>query len=239
MRKVAAIVGIIALTFSLTSCVKLDMALEVNRDSTVSGTMIFALVDSLAAMGETSKDSSSPTDSFVSPTTKGVTVSKYKQDGYTGQKFTLDHVPFSEFGNGKGSESDFKIKREGKRITVSGYLDLSSGDTSSSGSDWGDALAKSILSSADLKISIKFPAKVVKSTGQISEDGKSVTWRPTMGEKLDLTTTVEIHSLNIGLLVGGVAFLAAVGGGFIFLISRRKKKVLIPSLESEEDLSID
>ena len=238
MRKIAALVGIVALAFSLTSCVKLDMALEVNKDSTVSGTMIFALVDSLAAMGETSKETSSPTDSFVSPKTKGVTVTKYKQGGYTGEKFTLDHVPFSEFGNGEGSESDFKIRRVGNQITVSGFLDLSSGDATTSGSDWGDALAKSIMSSADLKISIKFPAKVVKSTGEISADGKSVTWRPTMGEKLDLTTTVEIPSLNIGLIVGGVASLAAIGGGVAFYLSRRKKLELNPELIADEDSTL-
>jgi hypothetical protein len=235
MRKIAALVGIVTLAFSLSSCVKLDMALEVNKDSTVSGTMIFAIVDSLAAMGDTSEDTSSPTDSFVSPTTKGVTVTKYKQGGYTGEKFTLDRVPFSEFGNGEGSESDFKITRDGKQITVSGFLDLSSEDATSSGDDWGDALAKSILSSADLKISIKFPAKVVKSTGEISQDGKSVTWRPTLGEKLDLTTTVEIPSLNIGLIVGGIASLAAIGGGVVYFLSRRKKQQEALEVNAEMD----
>jgi hypothetical protein len=237
MRKIATLIGIIGLTLSLTSCVKLDMSLEVNKDSTVSGTMIFALVDSLAEMGDTSKENDSPTDSFVNPTAKGVTVSDYKQGGYTGQKFTLDHVPFSEFGNGEGADSDFKIKRAGNRITVSGFLDLSSGDTGDSGSEWGDALAKSILSSADLRISIKFPAKVVASTGEISEDKQSVTWRPKMGEKVDLTTTVEIPSLKVGLLVGAAASLMAIVGGVAFLISRRKKQESNIAFESDSTTS--
>lgn len=215
------------------------MALEVNKDSTISGTMIFALADSLAAMGDSSQSTDSPTDSFVNSTAKGVKVSQYKQGGYTGQKFTLDHVPFSEFGSGKDSSSDFKIKRNGKKITVSGFLDLSTGDTGASGSQWGDALAKSILSSADLRISIKFPAKVVTSTGEISKDGKSVTWHPKMGEKLDLTTTVEMPSLNIGLVAGGVAALAAIAGGAFYFFSRRKKEELGITTNSENDPTFD
>lgn len=215
------------------------MALEINKDSTVSGTMIFALVDSLAAMGSDSQDNTSPTDSFVSPTAKGVTVSTYKQGGYTGQKFTLDHVPFSEFGSTKGADSDFKITRVGNEITVSGFLDLSSGDASTGGNEWGDALAKSILSSADLKISIKFPAKVVKSTGEISKDGKSVTWYPKMGEKLDLTTTVDLPSLNVGLIAGGVAVIASICGGIFYLFFRRKpggkEDLIIPEAEITSD----
>jgi hypothetical protein len=197
------------------------MALEINKDSTVSGTMIFALVDSLAAMGSDSQDNTSPTDSFVSPTAKGVTVSTYKQGGYTGQKFTLDHVPFSEFGSTKGADSDFKITESEMRFLFRGLLDLSSGDASTGGNEWGDALAKSI-SSAEVKISIKFPAKVVKSTGEISKDGKSVTWYPKMGEKFDLTTTVDLPSLNVGLIAGGVAVIASICGGIFYLFFRRK-----------------
>jgi hypothetical protein len=233
MKKIASLVGILTLALSLSSCVKLDLNLEINKDSTVSGTMIFALVDSLAAMGDSTQEEESPTDSFVSPTTKGVKVTEYKEDGYTGQKFTLDRVPFSEFGKDSSGESDFKVKRTGNKITVTGFLDLGSGEDSSSGSDWGDALAKSIMSSADLKISIKFPAKVLKSTGEISEDGKTVTWRPELGEKVDLTTTVELPTAKIGAAIGGLLALILLAGAGIFVLARRKKAATSLSQEAE------
>jgi len=223
MKKIASLLGILTLALSLSSCVKLDMNLEINKDSTVSGTMIFAVVDSLAAMGDSTQEEESPTDSFVNPTTKGVKATEYKEGGYTGQKLTLDRVPFSEFGKNSSGESDFKVKRVGNKITVSGFLDLSTGEDASSGSDWGDALAQSIMSSADLKISIKFPAKVLKSTGEIGEDGKSVTWRPELGEKVDLTTTVELPTAKIGAVIGGLLALIALAGAGIFVLVRRKK----------------
>ncbi len=234
MKKLASLVGILTLALSLSSCVKLDMDLEINKDSTVSGTMIFALIDSLAAMGDSTQEDESPTDSFVSPTTKGVKVVEYKEDGYTGQKLILDRVPFSEFGKNSSGESDFKVKRDGNKITVSGFLDLSSGEDSSSGSDWGDALAKSIMSSADLKISIKFPAKVLRSTGEIGQDGKSVTWRPELGEKVDLTTTVELPTAKIGAAIGGLLVLIVLAVAVVFVVVRRRKASAPPTQEAEE-----
>jgi hypothetical protein len=67
------------------------------------------------------------------------------------------------------------------------------------------------------------PVKVLESTGKISEDGMTVSWKPKYGEKVDISTTVEIPSgfqfiyliIILGLL--GV-------GALIFLILRKSRK---------------
>jgi hypothetical protein len=179
-------------TVMLTGCVKLDLALEVNTDSTISGSMIFAVSDSLADLGADASSGLPAADSLVDSKADGVTVTPYKKDGYTGSTYTFDRVPFSAFKSDGSTSNDIKVERIGNQIKLTGALDFSYGDSTDASDPFSSLLAQSISSSADLKISVKFPVKVLSSTGTISEDGKTVTWIPKLGEKLDLATTVEI-----------------------------------------------
>jgi len=187
-------ISIIALlsTVMLTGCVKLDLALEVNTDSTISGSMIFAVSDSLADLGADASSGLPTADSLVDSQADGVTVTPYKKDGYTGSTYTFDRVPFSAFKSDGSTTNDIKVERTDSQIKLTGALDFSYGDLTDELDPFSNLLAQSISSSADLKISIKFPVKVLSSTGTISEDGKTVTWIPKLGEKLDLATTVEL-----------------------------------------------
>lgn len=242
MRNKLAVLALIPLLFLLTGCIKFDMALEVNKDSTVSGTVIFAMSDALASLaGAGSTDSITPTDGLVDSKAEGVTTSKYSEGGFTGQKITLDRVPFSEFTKGGGKEGDLAITKVGNLITLNGFLDLSSSDTSTqNGSDeLSKDMAASMMSSADLKVSIKFPAQVIKSTGTISEDGRSVSWVPKFGEKLDLATTVQLPSSNgISLIMAG-GFAAFLLGGFGFILLRKRKKWRAQGSSDTFESSID
>jgi len=179
-------------TVMLTGCVKLDLALEVNTDSTISGSMIFAVSDSLADLGADASSGLPAADSLVDSKADGVTVTPYKKDGYTGSTYTFDRVPFSAFKSDGSTSNDIRVERTGNQIKLTGALDFSYGDSTDASDPFSNLLAQSISSSADLKISGKFPVKVLSSTGTISEDGKTVTWIPKLGEKLDLATTVEI-----------------------------------------------
>ena len=227
MRKKMAMVALIPPLLLLTGCIKFDMALEVNKDSTVSGTVIFAMSDALAGLASASgADSKDLTDSLIDSHAKGVTTSKYKEGGFTGEKITLNRVAFSEFTKGGGKEGDLEITKVGNLITLNGFLDLSSSDasTQNESDQFGKDMAAGMMSSADLKVSIKFPAKVIKSTGTISADGKSVSWEPEFGKKLDLATTVQLPSANGIILIaigGATAFLL---GGFAFFLSRKRKR---------------
>ena len=227
MRNKMAMLALIPLLLLLTGCIKFDMALEVNKDSTVSGTVIFAMSDALAGLASASEsDSKDLTDSLIDSQAKGVTTSKYKEGGFTGEKITLNRVAFREFTKGGGKEGDLEITKVGNLITLKGFLDLSSSDASTQ--DESDQFSKDIaagmMSSADLKVSIKFPAKVIKSTGTISADGKSVSWTPEFGKKLDLATTVRLPSANgiILITVGGATTLLL--GGFAYLLARKRKR---------------
>jgi hypothetical protein len=165
---------------------------------------------------------------------EGVTVSEYKEDGYTGTKITLDRVPISAFNKQGGESGGFQIIRDENLITLKGELDLSSGDTDDSDiSEWGDALAKSLFATADLNISVKFPVKVLSTTGTISEDGRTVSWKPQLGEKVDLTTTVELPNRNL-ILIGIAAaalLLLIIAFLVVFKVRGRKKSETHESVE--------
>jgi len=205
----------------------MDVNLIINKDATVSGSMVFAVADSLAGLSEDSSNDSDPLKDSFNTEAEGVTKSEYKSGGYTGTKYTFDRIPFEEFnkGNSEG-ENEFKLIQDGNRLTIKGLVDFSQTDSEDPSSDlgaWGDEFAKSITSSFDINISVKFPVKVLESTGKISDDGMTVSWKPKYGEKVDISTTVEIPSgfqfiyliIILGLL--GV-------GALIFLTLRKSRK---------------
>ena len=215
----------------------MDLALEINSDKTVSGTMIYAVSDALSELGTTSEESDPTTDLFDT-TAKGVTISDYKQDGYTGTKIVLDRVPMEAFNKDGGDTGRFQIIREVNKITLKGELDLSSADTGGvDDSEWGAALAKSLFATADLDISVKFPVKVISTTGTISEDGRTVSWKPQLGEKVDLTTTVELPTQNF--ILGGIIIgIVAIVGVVLFVTTKaRRKKVSVTNASADESNS--
>jgi len=226
MKRIFSIALTVILCISLTGCIKFDLALEINKDSTVSGTMIYAVSDALSELS-TSSDSSDPTTSLLDSNAKGVTTSDYKEGGFTGTKIELDHVPLSAFNQPGGEAGQFKITKDGNTITLKGELDLSSADTSeTSGSEWGDALAKSLFATVDLNMSVRFPVKILKTTGKISEDGRTASWKPKLGEKLDLTTTVELPTTNFKLIgISGVASLLLLVISILVLRKRRNRSL--------------
>jgi hypothetical protein len=233
MHKLRLVIALLLSTILLTGCVKMDLALEINSDKTVSGTLIYAISDALSELGTTSEDTD-PTADLFDTSAEGVTVSEYKEDGYTGTKITLDRVPISAFNKQGGESGGFQIIRDENLITLKGELDLSSGDTDDSDiSEWGDALAKSLFATADLNISVKFPVKVLSTTGTISEDGRTVSWKPQLGEKVDLTTTVELPNRNL-ILIGIAAaalLLLIIAFLVVFKVRGRKKSETHESVE--------
>jgi hypothetical protein len=216
-----------SMTLLLTGCVRLGIDLQVNKDKTISGTMIFALSDSLAALGGSS--TSLNQGGLIDAKTKGVTVRAYAKDGYTGEEYDLKNVPISAF-KPKGADDSFSITETAKQITVNGYMDLSdTGSTDSTDSQ----LTSSMFATADIHVSIKFPYDVTSSTGEISADKRTVTWRPKIGGKTQLQTVVDIPSASyVTYIAGGIIAIIILTLLGYFLARRRKKRIQL-SFESE------
>ena len=229
-RKVAAIIAALLSTFLLTGCIKLDMDLTVNRDRTVSGTVIGAVSDYLAELSEESGDTSSNSltselDSLFDENTPGVTVKEYKSGGFTGQQYILDRVAISEL-SGDGTDAEgFNIKIVGNKVNVSGVLDLSMDEETTSGLElFGADLAKGLFSSAQMRIAVRFPGKVISSSGEISADGKQVIWTPVIGERNELSAVVEIPNAKKILTYAGIGIGALALLLIAFFLGRKGKK---------------
>jgi hypothetical protein len=229
-RKVAAIIAALLSTFLLTGCIKLDMDLTVNRDRTVSGTVIGAVSDYLAELSEESGDTSSNSitselDSLFDENTPGVTVKEYKSGGFTGQQYILDRVAISEL-SGDGTDAEgFNIKIVGNKVNVSGVLDLSMDEETTSGLElFGADLAKGLFSSAQMRIAVRFPGKVISSSGEISADGKQVVWTPVIGERNELSATVELPNAKKILTYAGIGIGVLALLLIAFFLGRRGKK---------------
>lgn len=229
----------IPLTFLLSGCIKLDMALTVNKDKTVSGAVILGFADSLAALGSSTGSSATLApgglDNLINKKAKGVTVSKYHQGGFTGEKVTFDHAPLTAFSSSAQKDGSFAIDIKGNHAYISGALDLSSSGTGTSGtSSMDDALTKAMFTGAQIRITVTFPGKITKSTGEISKDGRTVTWNPTIGGKTDLATTVALDSpMNfIPWAIGGLLLIALI----IWLIFINKKKKVLDPFTGEQEI---
>ncbi len=234
-RKLIALMCV-PLAFLLTSCIKLDMALTVNKDKTVSGSVILGIADSLTSLGSSTGSSGTPTtgglDGIINKKAKGVTVSKYHQGGFTGEKVTFDHAPLTAFSAAAQKDGSFGIDIKGNQAIISGALDLSSSATGSSQtSSTDDALTKAMFAGAQVRVTVTFPGRITKSTGEISKDRRTVTWNPTFGDKTDLATTVALDSpMNfIPWAIGGLLLIALVA--WLIFINRKKTPIPIPGEE--------
>ncbi len=221
----------IPLAFLLIGCVKMDIALTVNKDKTMSGTVVLALADSIAGLdsggGSSGTSGTGRLDNLVDQKAKGVTVSKYHQGGFMGEKVTFDHSPLKAFSSASQKDGSFAIAVKGNKAFISGVMDLSStGTLSSNSSPMDDALTKAMFASAQIRISVTFPGKVIESIGEISQDRRTVTWNPAFGEKTDLATTVDLASPMklIPWALGGILLMALIG---LPIVTNRKKKTSI------------
>ena len=75
-----------------------------------------------------------------------------------------------------------------------------------------------------MRIAIRFPGKVISSSGEISADGKQVIWTPVIGERNELSATVELPNAKKILTYAGIGIGVLALLLIAFLLGRRGKK---------------
>lgn len=231
------ILGAAALTTlvaaSLAGCVKMDMALELQADDTVDGTMIVAVSSALAELSGQDPDTIAEQLAGDSMDLEQGTITSqepYDDGEYIGTKMTFEGETLDSFAG--TTDGELGIVREGDEFVVSGTLDLSEAALGAGG-DANETVA-GMMDDIDIQISITFPGKVSEHNGELS--GNTVTWSPKFGETLELSargSAVEggggSSGLPIALLIGiGVAVLVAVGL-IVFLVARSRKSSAQPA----------
>lgn len=234
-RKTALRLGAVAaLAVLLSSCIKLDMSLDVSTNNTVSGTVILAVDKQLLELtGQSVGDLLSGSGSSLPTDLPGVTTEPYEDDTFAGQQITFDSVSLDQFNSSGGADS-LQILREGDQFVATGTLDMSgatglsgvTGATGTGGLPSGFPGASEMFESAEIEISISFPGEVISSNGEV--DGNTVTWSPEFGEQLELQATASAIGGDgessfpwIWIVVAAVAVIVAAI--LVLVLGRRRK----------------
>lgn len=226
--------GVVAL--ALTGCLKLDMDLSVATDDTVSGDVVFAVDKQLLELSGQSAEDLLGTAAALPSDVQGVSAQPYEDDTFAGQQFTFDAVSLEQFNQESGSADQLRIVREGDTFVVTGVLDLSSALSGATGAN-GFPGAEELFRSAEMRIRIAFPGEVIDTNGEV--DGTTVTWVPTVGERLDIQATASAiegggggSTMTILLIVAGVVIVAAIVVGLL-LARRRRPAVAMAGFGAE------
>jgi hypothetical protein len=233
MRRTLATTATVLALFTLSGCFKLDMDMTVNSDDTLDGVVIFALDEELAGMAEEDSDFSEE------ELPEGATLEDYEEDGFVGQKITLDGVTMAELNEGFSSEGDtggpsaWELTHEGDTYRFTGDMDM----TEMAGSGEEDIDMGAFMQGAELRISLTFPGEVTESNGEV--DGNTVTWEPEIGEVNEMTAVAEegsgLSTVIIALIVGGVVVVLAVAAALLLLARRRKGAGQTPAYPAPAD----
>ena len=220
MRRTLALAASVLALLSLSGCFKLDMDFTVNSDDTLDGTVILAVNEELADMAE--EDS----DLTAEDLPEGATIEDYDEDGFVGQKVTLDGVSMEELNESFSSEGDtggpgeWSLTHEGDEYRFTGDMDLTEmATTEEDGIDMG-----AFMQGAELRVALTFPGEITETNGEV--EGNTVTWEPEIGEKNDMTAVAQEGSgLSAGLVAavaGGAVVLLLVVAASVLLARRRR-----------------
>ena len=113
-RRIWRLLGCAAIALLLAGCFKVNMDLEVSADDMVSGTAVIAVDESLLELsGQSVDDLFAEMD--LSDLPEGSTAEPYEEDGFVGQRITIEAVPLvrvrrerDPFGRGDGGRPEHR-----------------------------------------------------------------------------------------------------------------------------------
>jgi hypothetical protein len=217
--KITALVA--AITFLATGCVKLNMDLTVNKNDTVSGTMVFAFSKEIAELGGDASESGTPTTGLLGDA-ENVTVTPYDDGEFVGSTYTFENLPLENFNPDISDSSSFGIQRVENEIIVSGVLDSSDEGSSMEDNPFGAAFVAGLMESTDIRISITLPGKITETNGELVD--QTITWYGKFGERIDMSaTSYSPQGIDIPWLpIAGIVLAALITGLVVLALTRRR-----------------
>lgn len=225
MRRVLLAGVLAAACLLLSGCLKIDISLTVNRDDTVSGSIILGIDKRVAGLtGQTEEElARSMTENSQLP--RGARNEPYSDDTFVGVRVVYDNVSLSEFNIGSTDPDGLRITHADGKYRVTGVLDLSE-------VDFSNPAISNFADTFQARIAVTMPGKVLEHNGTL--DGRTVTWNPKPGDRLEMLAVSEEAGLlgwvtDRWLLVGGVAvtcclLVTLVLAGLIFWMLRRSRR---------------
>ena len=214
----------------MTGCIKLNIALQLQPNDTVNGSVIFAVNKQLLSLTGSTFDQITQGQAVL-PSDVPAKTSDYDDGTYVGKRYSFENVPISRFDQSSSGDA-LKIQHVNDTYVVNGSFDLSSaatGDTSQLPN------AAQLLNSADLSVAITFPGAVQNANGQIT--GNTVTWTLKFGQSTAIKATGSATSSGGGvlmwILIAAAVLIVLIVA--VVLFSRRTAKA--PAGEEGEELA--
>lgn len=201
-RPLRTLTALALVAFSLTGCMKLDLAMTVNSDDTLDGTVIVALDKSVLGLsGKSAEEAFANAEGSLSDLPEGSRTEVYDDGKYYGKKVVYDDLPFADFNSGQPGAPSI-THADGKYVFTA---DLRTGNA-----DLGPQaeLMRPFLSSVQITFAVTFPGDVVEHDAKAVVDGRTVRWNVAVGGRNELRAVAEEGSAFPWLVV------AVVGGVF-------------------------
>jgi hypothetical protein len=207
LLRILPLLGLLLAAFALSGCARVQAALAVQPDDTVTGQVV-------VATPETRPDDPGPAITLPPDLESDVEVSEYRQDGYAGSVLRFDGLTFEQTAmltqavGPVGSKVKFEMRRVGSRVLVGGAIDLTT----------------VAVDRADFQLKMNFPGQVLESNGDA--DSSEVAWTFTPGEVGDFSAVVAYPDpqapspLNWTL---GLAAMVALASAAVVLMARRTR----------------
>jgi hypothetical protein len=235
MQATARFVAVGILAVLLTGCIKLNIDFTVSSDNTVNGTMVFAFSKQLLQLTGQSAQALLASSAPIPSSVPGLSAKPYDDGTFAGEEYTLDAVPLTQFSS--DPSSPFRIVRSGDTFTLSGVLDLSSGAGVSGASGAIPGLDQA-LAGADIRISITFPGEVTDTNGVV--DGTTVTWRPKIGERLEIHATASAigsGSSSSSIVLIGLIALGVIAVIVVVMLVMKGRRSPAPGADTAESMT--
>lgn len=176
-RAAIAAAATVAALLSLSGCIKVDLAANINSDDTVDGEFTAAVnIEAIEVIGD------AEADEFIKALTDdipGATGSEPFDDGdFVGKTVHFADVPLDEFNPREDGDDDsqLSIVRTEDGYVLDGEWDLPGADTGGSFPQLDERIARS----AEFSVEVTFPGPVVAHNGDL--DGRTVSWDLRLGE---------------------------------------------------------
>jgi hypothetical protein len=205
--RILPLLGLLLAALALSGCARVQAALAVQPDDTVTGQIV-------VATPEKGPDDPGPAITLPPDLASEVDVSEYRQDGYTGSVLRFDGLTFeqtaalTQAAGPAGSAIRLEMRRAGSRVLVGGAIDLTTVS----------------VDRADFQLKMNFPGQVVESNGD--GDSSEVSWTFTPGEVGDFSAVVAYPDPQAPSPVNwtlGLTALVAAASGAVVLLARRTR----------------
>ncbi len=222
----AVVASLAGVTLFLAGCVTFAADLVVNESDQVSGSIVVAYAQEIAAVINEDPELSGWQKRYES--LPGVSIRGVDRSGQVGNEVVLTNIPIESFSTAGSGPPPIRIIRQGDNLEILGELDFTGYGDESESEDQVFTTRLALFSPADLRVSITVPGEIRSTNGTVDDETNTITWRLRLGQDNRIEATVfsplarGVGPLLLWVAVGAGAIGIAAGAA-IALTARRRR----------------